>query len=139
MKTKIVGILLACRTMNDGVTFELNQERILRNLSSTWGEARPAALLHHNDRVRVYGIVMSLPSNREMYDRLAAGASKNRALVDNPIHHLKEIYQSIRLSFNNHDIELTLPTDALDIIGIEQIDANDNDRIRITRDCKYIV
>ena len=32
-----------------------------------------------------------------------------------------------------------MPTDVFGIIGIEQIDANAMDRIRITRDCKYIV
>ena len=74
--------------MNDGVIFKLDQERILRNLSSFWGDARPATLLHHNDHARVYGIVMSI-ANNNMFERLAAGASGNRNLVDNPIHHLK--------------------------------------------------
>ena len=43
------------------------------------------------------------------------------------------------MSFNNHDVVLNISTYAFDTIGIEQIDANDMDRIRITRDCKYIV
>lgn len=45
----------------------------------------------------------------------------------------------MHLSINNHDIVLNLPTDTLDIVGIEQIDVNANYRIRITRDCKSIM
>ena len=82
--------------MNDGVIFELDQERILHNLSSFWGDSCPATLLHHNDLLRVYGIVMSIANNRDMFERLATGASKNRSPIDNPIRNLKEIYQRIQ-------------------------------------------
>lgn len=68
IKSQIVGVLLARCQMNNGVTFVLEQERILRNLSSFWVGARSATLLHHNDRVRVYGIVMNISSNRDMFE-----------------------------------------------------------------------
>ena len=57
---------------------------------------------------------------------------------DDPGFSPKEIFQNIALSFNNDDIELHLPGDAYDLIGIEDINPNDPDRIRITRDCKYV-
>lgn len=71
--------------MNDGVTFELAQERILRNLQ-IFGDSCSGILLHHNDCVRVYRIVMSITNIRDMFQRLAAGGFKNRSLIDNPIH-----------------------------------------------------
>lgn len=112
---------------------------VLHNLSSFMGESQPAILvLHHNDRVRVYGIGMSIPEYRDIFECLAAGTSKRRQLVDDPMYHLKEIYITGSLLFNNGDFVVNLPTDVFDIIAIESIDANDTKMIRINRYCECI-
>lgn len=46
---------------------------------------------YHNDRFRVYGLVMNRPNNREVYRILAEGAI-NRRHLDGPLLGLKKVY-----------------------------------------------
>ena len=78
---------------------------------------------------------MSIASNRPWYERLAEGCT-TRNHIDDPSFSPKQIFQNVALSFNDERINIQLPSDAYDLIGIEDIDANDPDRVRITRDCK---
>ena len=90
--------------------------------------------MHHNDRVRVYGIVMAIKSNSSLYQRVAEGWT-SRASLDDPSLNLQKIFTHITLSFNNDDVTILLPPDVYDMAGIEEIDANDKSRIRITKYC----
>ena len=56
---KIVEQLLAMRKIINE-QYVLDQCRVIRILSNVWGSITPAALIHHNDRVRVFGIVTTI-------------------------------------------------------------------------------
>ena len=103
-----------------------------------WGAARPVNIIHRNDLVRVFGILMTVPENRDIFGRLANGPS-TRNEIDDVGYHPKQIYQNIALGFNNESIVITLPPDAFDLDAIEEIDPNDMGRIRITRDCEFLI
>ena len=100
-----------------------------------WGAARPANVLHHNDRVRIFGIIMSIPEYRDVFSRLVNGPV-GRHQKDDVKYHPKQIYHDIALAFNNKTIIVTLPPNAYDLESINEIDPKDTERIRITRDCK---
>ena len=50
---------------------------------SVWGKAAVDTITHHNDRTRVFGIMMTIPDNREMYQKLGEGVT-NRSGIDDP-------------------------------------------------------
>ena len=136
-KTKLVQVILCKRQLVDN-TYRLDQSVVLDMCSTMWGAAKPMSVIHHNDRVRLFGIVMTLPENREMFGRLANGPS-TRKQIDDIAYHPKQIYQYFALSFNNESIVIELPPDSYDCTLIEKIDPNDINRIRITRDCKFAI
>ena len=134
VKVKIVERLLALRKTKDD-EYVLDQSRIIGILSNVWGSVRPAATIHHNDRVRVFGIVMTIEENRYMYQRLAEGCT-TRQSIDDPNFSPKQIFQTIAFSYNNESVRISLPDDMEDVDGAEEMDANDISRINITRDCE---
>ena len=99
------------------------------------GAARPVNIIHHNDCVRVFEIIMTIPEHREIYGRLANGPTAHNQ-IDDVGYHPKQIFQVVALGFNNDTIVIQLPPDSYDLYSIDQIDPNDMDRIRITRDCE---
>ena len=138
-KMKIIKSLISMRKQNDaGNEYELDQSFYLATLQRMWGESRPCMQLQHNDRVRVYGLVMAKEDNREIYQRLAEGVTSRRSL-DDPALSLKQMFQNIAVEFNNDDIMVELPADAFDMDCIVDINPNDYSRMRITRDCKFII
>ena len=74
-KLKIVGVILALRKENDDGCFSLDQTQILDILSNMWGSSKSVNSIHYNDRIRVYGIIMAIPANRHIYQRLAEGCT----------------------------------------------------------------
>ena len=135
-KVKIIGIILALRKENTDGKFVLDQTRIISMFSNMWGASRPVNILHFNDRVRLYGIIMSIPSNRHIYQRLAEEVTSRRH-IDDPTYSVRQMFQNIVLQFNDERVAVAMPPDFDDLADTEEIDANDNARIRITRDCKY--
>ena len=70
--------------------YMLDQGWVLSILSNHWGASGVGSVqIKHNDRVRVYGIVMSLEENRERFQRLAEVCQKRRHL-DDPSFSLKK-------------------------------------------------
>ena len=136
-KVKLVQVILCKRKLIES-TYHLEQSIVLDMCSTMWGADKPMSIIHHNDRVRVFGIVMTLPENREMFGRLANGPS-TRNQIDDVAYHPKQIFQYFALAFNNESIVIELPPDSFDCRLIEKIDANDITRIRITRDCKCVI
>ena len=136
-KVKLVQVILSVRKLQND-EYHLDQSMVLDMCSNMWGAARPANTIHHNDRVRVFGVIMTLPENRDLYGRIANGPNA-RNQIDSVEYHPKQIFQSIALGFNNEDIVIELPPDAYDLHSIDQIDPNDIGRIRITRDCKLLI
>ena len=66
-KVRIINSLIAMRREGDDGKYVLDQESYLETIERMWGESRACTTPHHNDRVRVYGLVMTRPNNREMY------------------------------------------------------------------------
>ena len=136
-KNKIINILLALRKQDTNGIYILDQCRVLSMLSNVWGGENSGndTTMHHNDRIRIYGLVMSMDIHRGMFQRLAEGCI-TRQHLDDPAFSLQQIFQTIAFAFNNEKMIIKLPNDACDVGGIENVDPNDMARIRITRDCK---
>ena len=105
------------RKYNDNTSvYELEQKVLLGQLQNVWGYAQPSNLLHHNDRLRLFGILMILPHNLAMYKHLSEGI-KNRAVFDDPQMLLKSIFTKLAIDFNNDDYAIVLPSNATDVEG----------------------
>ena len=115
--------------------YELDQNRLLDMLTNVWGQAQPKNVIHFNDRLRLFGILMSIPSNRPLFERLASGVADKNVLDDIGMQ-LKNIYQKLTFDFCNDSIKVQLPPNSIDVEGWEHLDPNDASRIRIHRDCK---
>ena len=83
----------------------------------------------------MYGIIMAIPANRHIYQRLAEGCTTRRHL-DDPVFNIKQMFQNICLQFNDERVNVELPSDYYAMEYLNEIDANDISRIRITRDCE---
>ena len=114
IKVKIIKGLLALRKRSDSGQYTLSQTKILELLSNQWGTGSPSTELHHNDRVRGFGILMTIPENREYFQRLAEGVTSRRH-IDDPEFSLKQIYQSLAFAFNNESIKIVLPSELFDL------------------------
>ena len=136
-KVILVQVMISTRILRNG-EYHLDQLKVLDMCSTMWGAARPVNIIHHNDRVRVFGVLMTVPENRDIFGRLANGPNTSNE-IDDVGYHPKQIFQNIALGFNNESIVITLPPDAYDLNVIEQIDPNDMGRIRITRDCELLI
>ena len=91
--------------------------------------------MHHNERLRLFGVLMTLPHNLEIYKRLLEG-NKNRAVFNDLQMALKSIFTKLANDFNNDDYVIALPSNAIDVKGLDNMDPNDHSRIRIHRDYK---
>ena len=123
-KVKIIGVLLAIRKEDENGVFKLEQNRILSMLSNMWGRGKAVNQIHFNDRIRLYGLIMSVSANRHIYQRLAEGCTARRH-VDDPVFNSKEMFQSLALMFNNERVMVTLPPDYYQLGDTRGIDPND--------------
>lgn len=137
IKTKVIEKLLALRKRNENGDYALSQDFILNGLSIMWGAGIPSTELHHNDRVRLFGILMTVPENREHFQRLAEGPTSRRHL-DDPEFSLKQIYQKLVYSSDNELVQIVFPPKSLDLDKIEEINPNDYSLIRIRRDWMWV-
>ena len=69
VKVKIVEIIMKLRKCQYDGRYTLSQDHLLIMLSNMWGRSKIAASIYSNDRVRVYGIVMSISTNQPWYER----------------------------------------------------------------------
>ena len=58
--------------------------------SIMWDDSLPMNILHANDRVRIYGVVMYIPENRVMYNRLVGGHT-SQMYINDPAFNLEQI------------------------------------------------
>ena len=134
VKAKIISKLLALRKKNDSDWFVLDQAFFVSILENGWGANAVDTIPHYNDRVRLFGIIMTLPQFREIYQVLSQGITSCAALDDTAALHLPELFQQLAFAFNNEVIKVILPSNAYDLPLIQEIDPNDIGRIRIIRD-----
>jgi len=72
--------------------------------------------IYPTDRLRVYGLIMSIDIHRDLFQRLAEGCTRRQHL-DDPTYSLKQIFQTVTFAFNNEKIVFDLPDEAYDIVG----------------------
>ena len=79
-------------------------------LENVWGSngGENDISLHQNDRLRIYGLVISIDVHRDVFQRLAEGCISCRHL-DDPTFLLKLFFQTIAFAFNNEKISVNLP------------------------------
>ena len=136
VKAKIVQTCLQTRRM-DNHKFILDQTRFVQTLHGIWGTATATLGVHDNDKVQLFGILMSFEKNRPLFQRLAEGATERCQLNSSELS-ISGIFTRILFDFHNEDIVVVLPKNAGDVDGVDDLDPNDMTRIRIDRDCKYI-
>ena len=107
-------------------------------LNNQWGYSEDIITAEPNDKLRLFGIIMALDKNRHIFERLASGATR-REYIDDPEYNPSMMFQDLCLDFNNELILVLLPSKAYDVMGIEEMDANDSSRIKIYRDCKHVI
>jgi len=92
MKTRIIEQLLAMRKYNDATKkYELDQNKVLEILLNIWDQFSPSKVLHCNDRVRLFGIPMTIPRNHTYFERLAKSIG-NKNILDDDAYNPKNIF-----------------------------------------------
>ena len=132
VKNKIVEVILQLRIL-EGNNYELEQTRLINFLHNIWGNDQGGISPNDNDKVRLFGLIMTLEKNRLKFQRLAEG-HKDWHGMDDPTMSLANIFRCICFDFANEDIVIDLPDNACDIQGIEGLDPNDRNRMKIERD-----
>ena len=135
IKDKIVSTIMALRSQRDDGSYNLCQKRFVNCLQNVWGASAVDLTPHPNDRIRLFGIIMTLPRMRAYFERLCDGIT-NREQLDSPALSIPQIFADICLAFNNDDIIIKLPDTANDLENIDLLDPNDESRISIDRDRK---
>ena len=138
IKEKIVSTIMALRSQCDDGSFKLSQESFVTTMQNFWGTSAVDLTPHPNDRLRLFGIIMTIPRMRPYFQRLCDGIT-NLAQLDSPSLSIPQIFADIRLAFNNEDIIINLPDASNDLENIELLDANDASRISIDRNRKYFI
>ena len=73
VKSKIVEVIIQLRVF-DGNKYTLEQTRLINFLHGIWGTDSASLGMHDNDKVRLFGLIMSIEENRPQFQRLAEGA-----------------------------------------------------------------
>ena len=71
IKVEIIEKFLALRERGNNRDYILLQEFILNGLSIKYEVGILSKEIHHNDRVRLFGILMTITENREYFQILA--------------------------------------------------------------------
>ena len=103
-----------------------------------WGASTVNLTPHPNDRLRLFGLLMTLPRLLPHFQRLCDGITA-RDQLDSVELSSKQIYADIRFAFNNDEIVVKLPDAASDLENIHLLDANDESRISIDRDREKLI
>ena len=64
------------RTMCDNV-YHLNQECLIETIHGQWGPASATLAVHDHDKIRLFGILMSLEKNKPQFPQLAKVATED--------------------------------------------------------------
>ena len=138
VKKKIITRILALRKLGEDGKYAIDQGHFIGQLENVWGSGAIDTAPHHNDRVRLFGIIMTISEYRDTYQKLAEGV-KERYALDDPSLNFPEMFQNLAFAFNNKEVVVNLPEESFDLPMIEEIDANDISRIRLIRDGKVLL
>ena len=73
VKRTITKRIISLRKENEDDKVHLSQAMFVGKLENSWGNRAIDTSPHHNDRVCLLGIIMTLPKCRESYQKLARG------------------------------------------------------------------
>ena len=134
VKMKIIELLLTMRKYDDNSKqYTLDQTRFINLLMSQWGGEKSTAEIVDNDKLRVFGLIMSIEKNKYILQRLSEGV-KERVHIDNPEYAPKVMFQKLALDFSNELLYVKLPSGVEDLDDYESLNANDSTRMQIMRD-----
>ena len=96
--------------------YELDQVSLLDWAQNMWGYAQTSQVVHFNDRLRLFGIIVTIPRNLPFFVQLVEGVgSKN--VLDGKSLSPKERYQQLTFDFGNDLIKIVLSPNATDVDG----------------------
>ena len=138
VKVKIIEILLSLRRMNNDGKYDLEQNVILRMMDTQWGGETLSEKTEDNDKLRLFGLLFH-EDNSDKLHRLSIGITSRNQLED-PDLVLKGLFQLLALDFNNGDLYIQLPDKSTDLNedDLDDLDANDGERIPIKRDGRNV-
>ena len=134
LKTKILELLQIFRKRTDGGSYELDQDMFLNLLFENWGGRQALAQIVDNDKLRVFGLLLTIDKNKYILERLLEGI-KDRQQLDDLLYSINAMFQTLVLDYNNELIHVKLPPDAEGLNDYLALDANDSSRMKILRDC----
>ena len=59
VKMNLIELLLKSRKLSSNNKYSLDQQKFLHLLKNQWGDNRPASAVSNNDRIRVFGLLLS--------------------------------------------------------------------------------
>jgi len=104
---------MALRNLVDNEKYKLDQSYFISVLENYWGVGAIDNAPHHNDQLRLFGTITSIPEYRDMYQKLATGVT-HRHMLDNPVLNFPETFTNLAVAFNNEEVIVTLPGNAYD-------------------------
>jgi hypothetical protein len=137
IKEKIVERIISLRKQREDGAYFLDQCTFVHMFQSVWGSNSVDQTPCPNDRIRIFGIMMTIPTFKPHFQRLCDGIT-TRAQLDSSELSINQIYVDLALAFNNEEIVINLPEDAYDLKNISLLNPNDESRISIERDRKYL-
>ena len=122
-----------CKLNTDNNRYELDQFTLLDMLQNVWEYAQPSQIIHFNDRLHLFGLIMTISKIRPIFERLALGVTHNNVLDDVAMQP-KKLFQDLTFDFCNELARVELPKNSVEVDGADTINPNDITRIRIHRD-----
>ena len=68
VKKKIVETIVAMRSLVNN-KFQYDQDRLVNQLHGMWGNDNYSHSVHVNDKLRLFGLIMSIEENRPLFER----------------------------------------------------------------------
>ena len=73
VKKRVERLLAMRKLLDSSKKYKLDQNIILDMLSNVWGYPTQNKVVHFNNRLRLFGLIITIPRNRPYYKRLAGG------------------------------------------------------------------
>ena len=71
VKNKIITRILALRKLGEDGKYVIDQQHFISQLENVWGAGTIDTAPHHNDCVRLFGVIMKISKYRDTYQKLA--------------------------------------------------------------------
>jgi len=135
---KIIELLLTMRKFDDDLNkFTLDQTRFINLLMCQWGGEKSTAEIVDNDKLRVFGLIMSIERDTYILQQLSEGVIE-RVHIDSPEYAPKVMFQNLALDFSNELLYVKLPSGPEDMDDYDELNANDSTQMQIMRDGNWI-